>query len=179
MALTVGHVTDPDGRVRNHVEIARRNLKNGSPPTRRKAVRSRRVPVSEKLVRRHRRVPDGTLRLYPHLDPAAPLFAGRFPGEPLCRRQVLRIIRQSAMQCGLSPDLTWASHTCRKTFAKSVYERTGHDIIIITQQALGHRHIQATQQYLLVHLAEVDDAILAAQSQIPLPNDSTDVVSTP
>jgi site-specific recombinase XerD len=49
----------------------------------------------------------------------------------------------------------------RKTFARKVHERLGHDLVK-TQRALGHKNINSTVAYLSFVEDEIDQAILAS-----------------
>lgn len=51
------------------------------------------------------------------------------------------------------------THAMRKTFAKRVYAKLGHDLIR-TQKALGHADIKSTMSYLSFEEEDIDDAIL-------------------
>jgi site-specific recombinase XerD len=45
------------------------------------------------------------------------------------------------------------THSCRKTFAKNIYEKCGNDIME-TKEALGHSNVATTQNYLSFGLGE-------------------------
>ena len=60
--------------------------------------------------------------------------------------------------CGLTGRL--GTHTLRKTFAITMYERLDENIFKV-QQALGHKWITSTQAYLPINAEEIKRAILA------------------
>lgn len=175
LALRVGHVCDPWGKMKSTVSLERAALKFGRNETLRRKVRSRAVPVPPDLQHAIREYLFSRFGAGPF--PAdEPLIAGRFAGEPMCRMTVHRIIRRLATTVGLDESRTWSSHSFRKSFARSVYDATGHDIIR-TQRALGHSHVTTTQHYLPIDGEEVMDAMVAAQVSLTraptLPNTST------
>lgn len=76
---------------------------------------------------------------------------------PISRVQAGRIIKGSAKRARVGGKVT--SHSCRKTFAKKVYEALDRDLVS-TQKALGHKSINSTVSYLSFDQGEIDNAIL-------------------
>lgn len=64
--------------------------------------------------------------------------------SPISVRMASKIYERISAHLGLEAVTT---HSGRKTFAKSVYENTGHDMVK-TQKALGHSQISSTVCYL-------------------------------
>lgn len=87
-----------------------------------------------------------------------------FPGSHASKRQALsrvsawRIIRSTAAAVGIVGAV--GTHSCRKTFAKNLWEATGHDLLR-TQAGMGHADVRATQRYLSFDQAELDRAVLS------------------
>lgn len=67
------------------------------------------------------------------------------------------LIQRAARTAGIAGKI--GTHCMRKTFAKRIYERLGHDLLR-TQKALGHAEIKSTMSYLTFSEDEIDDAIL-------------------
>ncbi|HEY0946681.1 MAG TPA: tyrosine-type recombinase/integrase [Opitutaceae bacterium] len=173
LSIRVGDAADASGRIRTAVTVTRANLKFGQ-SARRKSIRSRTVPVGETLRAALGDYLSSRFGSGP-FDAAAPLFAGRFPGEPLCRRHAQRLVQSFALAAGLPLDRTWSTHTLRKTYGKAVYTASGFDIIK-TQRALGHADCQTTQRYLPMEDSEIQATIEAAQARFTAP---TTEVRTP
>lgn len=87
------------------------------------------------------------------------LFAGRGEAKAISRQQAWNICEQAFSRCHLTGIL--GTHTMRKTFAKNIYERSGH-CLIRTKRALGHTDIRTTEKYLSFTESEVENLILAA-----------------
>ena len=97
----------------------------------------------------------------PAVDGNEVLFPSRKgTNEPIRPGQAWNIIKAAAKQAGAAERV--ATHSLRKTFARSVYDSTGHDIIV-TQRALGHRSITTTARYLDASEPEVFNAVRAIQ----------------
>ena len=95
------------------------------------------------------------------VDGAEVLFPSRKgSNQPIRPGQAWHIIKQAAGQAGAAERV--ATHSLRKTFARSVYDSTGHDIIV-TQRALGHRSIGTTARYLDASEPEVCAAVMAIE----------------
>lgn len=86
-----------------------------------------------------------------------PLFTSR-KGGAIGRKQAWNILKNAFESCGLQGKL--ATHSMRKTLAKSVYEKSGKDISA-TQKALGHRSLSSTTSYLSSDQSTVDAVLLS------------------
>jgi integrase len=103
------------------------------------------------------------LRRWDLLDPRLPLFLSRnhtADGLPkaVSRAHVYRIRQQVYRSLGLTGKL--GTHSMRKSFARQVYEKSGHNLLAC-QKALGHRDIATTVKYLDCLDEQVYQAILA------------------
>jgi integrase len=65
--------------------------------------------------------------------------------RPITVGHAWEIIKTAARTLGC--DERVGTHSMRKTFARAVYDNSGHDLIL-TQRALGHRAISSTSSYL-------------------------------
>jgi integrase len=171
-AMEIRHALDEHGEVRHRLTLERRHLKHGRGAYRAK-IRSRSVPLSVRaraaleryLADRRERSQDmGASEAREGLGPNEPLFLarGRRNSEPdgLSIWQINRIVKDTAARAGCSPDAHFGSHSLRKSFARRVYERSGHDINL-TRVALGHSSIQSTVRYLSVSSSTVDAVLLS------------------
>lgn len=159
LSLTVGQV-QRQGRVMPQVGVAPRHLKG-----RRGATRW--VPVSHELR-------DALESYLPELQTtctagALPASHPLFPSplslnstkklRAMSTAAALKIICALFAKARVHNDGRLGTHTLRKTFARKVYELSGHDIFV-TRAALGHSSIAITEQYLTCDPREVDDLIL-------------------
>lgn len=153
LAVTVGHVWQRE-MVAAEITLARRDLKGGQGAYRR-AVRSRRVPLGESV----RKALAAHLATIGTDVPARPLFATARSGtEGMDRSQVFRNLVAACVACGLDASRI-STHSMRKTFARRVYEASGHDLIR-TQRALGHTSPVTTARYLETDADALDRLIL-------------------
>jgi len=76
-------------------------------------------------------------------------------GERISARQVQRSFELWLNAAGIKKGLT--IHSLRHTFASNIYERT-HDLVV-TQEALGHRHIATTTIYTHLHQDSLFEAL--------------------
>lgn len=91
-------------------------------------------------------------------DPKSFLFRSRKgKNKAISRVQAWRVLKSGYDQAGLQGRL--GTHAMRKTFAKHLYQATGHDLLA-TQKGLGHRHIATTIDYLSPDQDTIDQAIL-------------------
>jgi site-specific recombinase XerD len=72
------------------------------------------------------------------------------------RQSAHNALKKAFKRSGLTGTL--ATHTMRKTFAKTVFDNTNN--IYKTKQALGHKDISTTVKYLVVDQQEINEAIL-------------------
>jgi integrase len=105
----------------------------------------------------------GDLQRWGLLAPELPLFVSQVrarDGTPkaLDRHTATRELQARCEALGFTGRIS--SHTARKTFARHVYQRSGHNLITC-QRALGHANIQTTLSYLSVADEDVFAAILA------------------
>lgn len=169
LALRVRHVWSGQGPCDSLV-LERRYQKHGRGKYRR-AVSTRVLPL-------HRIARAAVQSLIDHLfpagtevDPHVYLFASnRGRNRPLTRRHVQNIIRDTAFAAGI--DLSRVStHSLRKTLAASVYEHSGHDLLV-TREVLQHRSIETTWRYLDLAAEKARSIIL----QIDLPGEPGEAV---
>jgi integrase len=97
------------------------------------------------------------------LTPDLPLFLSPIGGEggvarPLHRDSARLIIRAAFKKAAVHDDNRLGSHTFRKTWARRVYENSGHDINL-TRAALGHGDVSVTQRYLDVDQDKLEAAM--------------------
>lgn len=155
LAVRVGDVWSAGG-IKPEISLSRRLLKGGV-GVHRGRVRSRTVPLHPELRAAlqneiSRRFPAG------NPDPEAFLFVSRKGrNRPICRRQAWAILKGAAARTGNADRI--GTHTLRKTFARDIFERTGHDLVV-TQKALGHTSVATTVAYLTPEREAVEAAIL-------------------
>lgn len=153
LAVNVGHVWQGQA-VAPEITLARRDLKGGQGAYK-KSVRSRRVPLGESV----RKALATHLAVIGTDDPARPLFATARSGtEGMDRSQVFRNLVAACVACGIDA-VRISTHSMRKTFARRVYQASGHDLIR-TQRALGHASPITTARYLETDSADLDRLIL-------------------
>ncbi len=87
-------------------------------------------------------------------EKTAPLFPSQKVGR-LKRRQALQVIEDAKNSAQLTGKVT--SHSCRKTFAHRVFRNSGN--LYTVKEALGHRSISTTEQYLSISEEELREAI--------------------
>jgi integrase len=88
------------------------------------------------------------------------LFQSRKGGnQSIGKIQAWKILHEAATTNELTGKV--GTHAMRKTFARKVHERLGHDLVK-TQRALGHKNINSTVAYLSFVEDEIDAAILAS-----------------
>lgn len=90
-------------------------------------------------------------------SPNDPLFKSR-QGEnkPITRNQAWLILKEAYKEAGIQGST--GTHSARKSFARNVYEASGHDLAL-TQKAIGHSSVTTTIKYLDIKQDEVDDII--------------------
>ena len=93
------------------------------------------------------------------LDECAFLFRSqKGENKPIGRIQYYRILQAACKGEKLTGKL--GTHTMRKTFANKVYDNLDHDLAK-TAQALGHKNVNSTVQYLSFRQEDIDEAILS------------------
>jgi integrase len=93
------------------------------------------------------------------VSPETYLFPSRKGlNRPLRRGQAGHLLRQAYAACGLAGNLS--THTMRKTFGQTVYEKSGRDLLK-TQHAMGHKSPASTVAYLHIDERDIDALILA------------------
>ena len=122
--------------------------------------RTRWVPVLPELARALQSHLARLRRRYV-LTPDLPLFLSRKSNPDGTARAITReaarqVIRGAFAQADILDDGRLGTHSLRKTYARSVYEHSGHDLMVL-KSALGHSDVSITQQYL-----EVDEDRIAA-----------------
>jgi integrase len=83
------------------------------------------------------------------------LFAGRYPGRPMCRSTAWRHLRAAAVTLGYQGIGT---HSLRKTYAIQVLRATGGDIGEVSRR-LNHTHASTTIQHYILPNIEVADML--------------------
>jgi integrase len=149
LVLVVGDVFDGK-RFRPRLRIARRNLKN-----RREGQNLPFHPVAKFAIGRWL----VTLRqrgvaLYPQM----PIFLSREgSAKAVSRRRAQEIVQDAADRVGLPAGIS--THSWRKTFAGKIYERSGHNILLVSK-ALNHRQLSTSIHYLSWKINERADAAI-------------------
>lgn len=115
------------GQVVDVVSVTKQNMKGKA--------RSRSVPLHQTAKDALRSYLDGEV---------APTLGKVFP---ITRQTAWRALDE-AFKLARIPH-PFGTHSGRKTFAQSIYERSGHDYLL-TSKALGHASIATTQAYLSV-----------------------------
>jgi len=162
LTWTVGQVLTREGEVAREVTVTRALLKGGS-GVHKRSVRCRRVVLNERA--------RGAIRDYlislgrvPSHDEF--LFQSREGGNrPVHRTQAHRILKRLCRACGI--DATRVStHSLRKTFVRSVYDASGHDIHA-TMRLVGHLSPTVTCRYLESTQSELDELVLGLAQPAP------------
>jgi integrase len=160
LSLRIGHVWRNNESARE-INLARQHLKGGASAFARR-VRSRTVPVHPVL---QAAVQNYIFSRYPDKIPPSDdclFLSPKGANRPISAVQAFRIIQAAARQAGNLERV--ATHSMRKTFARSIYDQTGHDIIL-TPKALGHSSVLTTSHY----LESSRDAVTAAIMNLPTP----------
>lgn len=136
-----------NGVIPNHVTVQRRNLKG------------KREGRSVVL---HQTVKDAIIQYVANnqwLTPESPLFLNQLHTKAISRQQAWNILEAAYAACGLTGTL--GCHSLRKSFAASIYERSGH-CLLKTKKALGHTDIRTTEKYLSFAESDIEDLISGA-----------------
>jgi len=154
LSLTVRSVFH-SGDLVEQIAVAPRNLKGGYGRTRRVPV----VPELRRALTRHL----GVLRKRYELSSDLPLFLSR-QGDvdglprPLSRESARTIVHRAFRRAGITDDGQLGTHVFRKTWARTVYDATNHDIHLLSA-ALNHSDISTTQKYLTTNEDEMMQAM--------------------
>lgn len=154
LSITVGQVMR-DGALLPKIGIRPSHLKGGYGTT-------RWVPVLQELARALDRHLGWLGRRY-DLTPDLPLFPSRQRDregrvKPICRSQADTIIDDAFARAGVVNDGRLGTHSLRKTFARRVYDNSGHDLMVL-KKVLNHSDVSVTQKYLEVDEDAVFEAI--------------------
>ena len=91
------------------------------------------------------------------------------PNRAITVGHAWEIIKTAARELGHNDRV--ATHSMRKTFARAIYDNSGHDLIL-TQRALGHRAVSSTSSYLESTDEEVTEAVLRFAGPAAVPGRS-------
>jgi len=152
LSLTIGQVWTGT-EVAREITIARRQMKGGAGAYKR-AVRSRRMPLSEPV----------RAAIMEHLQtigidqPESAFFrTTRTASGGMDRPQAHRVLVSGCAACGIDTSRI-STHVFRKTFAHRIYSQT--KCLITLQRLLGHRSPVTTARYLESDSAELDRLVL-------------------
>jgi integrase len=141
------------GIVKTHVKVSKRSVKGKA--------QSRQLPMHSSVRETVNALVQGLAKdcrtgsLYSGMW----LFQSRVHGRAISRNQAHVILKRAYAAAKLEGPL--ACHTMRKSFAKAIYNRLGHDLIQ-TSHALGHSSVSTTQRYLPEDTDAINAAILAS-----------------
>lgn len=99
------------------------------------------------------------------LSPDLPLFLSREcdaegSARALSRDMARHIIKDAFARAMIKDDGRLGTHTLRKTWARKIYEASGHDILVVSA-GLNHSSIAITQKYLEPDEEEVMAAMMS------------------
>ena len=163
LPLAVGAVAHADGRIKEHLTVARFRMKGGRGAGKR-YVTSRSVPLNVTVRSVLQRYLFSRFGSGP-LDLEAPLFPSRKHGQHVSRWRANVIIHAVCAAAGLENHEFYASHMLRKTFCRRVHAQTRD--VNVTRQVMGHRYCATTQLYLHVEESEMTRAVLALAEPAP------------
>jgi len=155
LALTIGDVCRPDGRLVPKIGFRPAYLKGGYGTT-------RWVPISPELDRALGSYL-GWLRRRWALSPKLPLFMSRQEFSdgsvrPITRETARQVIRSTFAKAGVEDDGRLGTHSLRKSWAASIYINSGRDLLVV-KACLGHSDIAVTQRYLSADESAVEAAM--------------------
>jgi len=110
-------------------------------------------------------------------EPRQPLFTSRKHDRAISRVQAHRILEKAFQSAGLNGKL--ATHSMRKTYAQRMYDTSGD--IFLVKEALGHKSVETTKQYLGVSYSKMQaasKAIELSSNKSPILLHSIDELST-
>ena len=96
---------------------------------------------------------------FSELDPRHPLFTSRKQNKAISRVQGHRILEKAFQKAGLNGKL--ATHSMRKSYAQRMYDTSGD--IFLVKEALGHKSVETTKQYLGVSYSKMQAASRAIE----------------
>jgi integrase len=155
LTLRFSQLLNSSAQVAKEITVARRSMKGGHGP-RAKSVRSRRVPLNETARE--------AISAYLATMPATPtgdtfvFLSRKGDNRPISRCQAHTIMKTLACEVGLDASRV-GCHSTRKTYARGLYEASGHDLIK-TQRLMGHTNPMTTARYLDTNEAELDTLVL-------------------
>jgi len=166
LSLDWSQLLTPSGEISRAVTIERAHLKNGL-SQRRKAIRSRRIPLSERI----RNAALDWLGTFESI-PRGPVFKSRVgDNRAISRIQAYRQLKGLARELGLDAERL-GCHSARKAFALQVHRAAKFDLTK-TMRILGHSRPSVTCSYIDTCDAELDALVLsldqapAAESAMP------------
>ena len=162
LSVRVGDVWK-ENRPANEITVARRQLKGGASASARR-IRSRTTPLHPAVQAAIRTYVQERFGAEPVRTDEFLFKSRKGPNTAITPRHAWRIIKAAAREAGF-PDRV-GTHSMRKTFARTIYDRSGHDLIL-TQRALDHRSVVTTSRYLESTADDVAAAILGIDGPTP------------
>jgi hypothetical protein len=154
LTVTIGQVVQ-DGRIADFIWMPVKFMKRSSR-------RPRFIPVGTRL----RRELEDYLVFRSRQGPLVsdePLFVGaaRHEGRRLayCSRHGQQIVTQLLRRAISGDARLLTSHTFRKTWARRLYEASGHDLLLV-REGLGHTMLDTTERYLDSNRSQLNAFIL-------------------
>lgn len=120
---------------------------------------ARMVPVNTDGQKAIRDLISWHIERYGYLEEQRPLFMSRKGGHAISRVQAHRVLEKAFQSAGLNGKL--ATHSMRKTYAQRMYDATGD--IFMVKEALGHKSVETTRQYLGVSYKKMQAASRAIE----------------
>lgn len=163
LSLDWSRVLSATGEVAREIIVERAHLKGGA-GKRRKAIRSRRIPLTEGV---RGAVADllGSLGAVPQ----GPIFKSRVgEGRAITRMQAHRLLKGLARELGLDAQRI-GCHSARKHFAQSIWRRSGFNLLHV-QKILGHSSPLVSALYLDSSRVELDALVLGLDQPPAVPS---------
>lgn len=153
LSIEWAQLLTPAGGVRTDLIVERAELKGGA-GARRKVVRSRRVPLTERV----RNAIADHLGTMPSM-PTGPVFRSRVGSNHAISRELAhRNLKELARELGFDASRI-GLHSTRKSFASRVHKAAQFDLIK-TQRILGHCSPITTSKYLETTVDELDAVVM-------------------
>ena len=147
LSLPIKGVTDSNGNIGKYVKVEKRNTKGKR--------HGWSIPM-------HRDVHKALSDYLPTLESTnGYLFPSPVNGGHLNRCTFHETFKRKVASLGIDTTKV-ATHSMRKTFAKNVYEASGHDIVMVCK-LMRHRSIEDTMKYLDVDGGKLWDLILSVE----------------